>query len=382
MAEEKQKSFGIILKNAKTKKQKEEKKLYTIISCCVSAIFLITIFVPFLTDKEEKTSGSAYKNVAFDLADLAVDDEAEKILLEMNKYSDIPKQQIAGGLFSKKQKEERQEADKKQGLPPAADQEYLQARKKKQAKTRGVSRTPAYTQRQRTTTSTGSLTRGGNVSVNGGSSGVSTSIWTSPDKNGQKSSKGNTGSLGTQQLIAATGAKGRASGLIRAIEESQKGAKSDNLDTAGQAAADAFTNNNLEAEDGDLQDGIDELAEKFNAEELKNAVNDKDLADLQDELDDAKDQAEQESDPCKSRKKELRMECMREKLLEKLVDGLIDLAKSVASSAISAAVDGNFKGDGKSAGNNSGDSEGSADAGKGVKETVDKGEVLQGKDGK
>ena len=345
MAEQK-KDFGIVLKSAKTKKQKEEKKLYTIVSCCVSAIFLITIFVPFLTNGEEKSSGSAYKNVSFDLADLATDDEAEKVLLEMNKYSDIPKQKVFGGLFTKKQKEERQEVDKKQGLPPAADSEYLEARKQKQSKrTRGVSRTPVYTQRQITKTPTGTMTKGGMVSTSGGSSGVSTSIWTSQDKAGQKgtsNTKGSTGSFGTQQLVAATGAKGRASGLLRAIEESQKGANSQSADVAAQAAADAFTNNNLEAEDGDLQDGMDELAEKFNADELKRILNDKDLTDLKDTLDDAKDKAENDGDLCKSRKKADRMQCLREKMLEQVVKGLIDLAKSAASTAINAAINAKY----------------------------------------
>ena len=341
MAEQK-KDFGIVLKSAKTKKQKEEKKLYTIVSCCVSAIFLITIFVPFLTNGEEKSSGSAYKNVSFDLADLATDDEAEKVLLEMNKYSDIPKQKVFGGLFTKKQKEERQEVDKKQGLPPAADSEYLEARKQKQSKrTRGVSRTPVYTQRQITKTPTGTMTKGGMVSTSGGSSGVSTSIWTSQDKAGQKgtsNTKGSTGSFGTQQLVAATGAKGRASGLLRAIEESQKGANSQSADVAAQAAADAFTNNNIEAEDDDLKDGMDELAEKFNADELKKLGNDKDLTDLQNEIEKEKEKQEDEADPCKSKKKELRMQCLREKILEQVITGLIDLAKSAASSAINAAI--------------------------------------------
>lgn len=350
MAEEKQKSFGIILKSAKVKKQKEEKKLNTIISCCVSAIFLITIFVPFLTGGEDKSSGNSYKNVAFDLADLEIDDEAEKVLLEMNKYSDIPQKQIAGGLFSKKQKEERKEVDKKKGLPLAADKEYLQARKAKQKKQNkkrtGVSR-PATTSspRQSTRTSTGNLQRGSNVSVGSGSSGVSSSIWTSRDKDSQKGAKGGTtGSLGTQQLVAATGAKGRASGLLRAIEESQKGANSENLDTAGQAAADAFTNNNLEAEDDGLTDGMDEFAEKFNPEELKGALNDDDLTDLGNKLNDAKDDgtADDDSKNCEKAENAMSFQCFLAPALMDFAKQLVGVGLNMLSYYGQSAIDAKF----------------------------------------
>ena len=325
MTEQKNKPAGLVIKTAATKKQKEEKKLYTIISCCVGAIFLLTIFVPLLSKDESKSSGRAYKNVSFDLADLAVDDEAEKVLLEMNKYSDIPKQKIAGGIFDKKDKEARQEADKKEGLPAAPDADYKEARKVKQTqKNKGVSRAPVYSKTTRTATAKGSLSKGGMVSANGGSSGVSSSIWTSPDKAGQKgSSKGNTsGAFGTQALTAATGAKGRASGLLRAIEESKKGADSQNADTAAQAAADAFTNNNLEAEDDGLVDGMDEFAESFNPEDLKNALNDPDLSDLKDLLNKEKDKQQQEKDPCLQPSNKMSWECMWGPMLA-------DMAKTV-----------------------------------------------------
>jgi len=309
MTEQKPKSFGLILKGPKTKQQKQEKKLYTIISCCVSAIFLITIIVPLLSKGEDKASAAGYKSVAFDLADLAVDDEAEKVLLEMQKYSDIPKQKIAGGLFDKKDKEERQEIDKKEGLPAAPDGEYKQARQVKQAK-KGVSRAPVYSQRQNTRTSTGSLTKGGMVSASGGSSGTSATIWRSDDKAAQKgyNTKGS-GSFGTQQLVAATGAKGRPSGLLKAIEESQKGANAQNADTAAQAASDAFTNNNLEAEEDDLKDGMDELAEAFNAEDFKKAVSDKDLQDLKNAAEEEKKKEEEKKDPCSLPENKMSFDC-------------------------------------------------------------------------
>ena len=325
----------------KTKQQTEEKKLYTIVSCCVSAIFLITIIVPLLSSGEDKTSGNSYKSIAFDLADLAVDDEAEKVLLEMQKYSDIPTQKIAGGLFDKKDKEKRQETDKKEGIPAAPDTEYKQARKRKQAKSSGVSK-PIYTAKARPTTTTGSLTRSNTISGGSGSSGVSTSIWRSDDKSKQQSGqKSNTGNIGTQQLVAATGARNKkATAFVHAVEESQKGANSQNADTAAQAAADAFTNNNVEAEEDDLKDGMDELAEQFNADEFKKATNNNELTDLKNELDKENEDKKDEADPCKSRNKAIRMECRREQFLEKMMEKLIDAAVDIATSYATGEVSG------------------------------------------
>lgn len=378
-----EKSFGLIVKNGKSKQQKDEKKLYTIVSCCVSAIFLITILVPVLSGGEEKSSGNSYKSVAFDLADLAVDDEAEKVLLEMGKYSDIPQTKIAGGLFDKKDKEERQEIDKTEGTPAAPDEEYKQARKvRERRQARGVSRPATYTQRPRTQTNPGSLTRGGMVSVGGGSSGVSTSIWTSQDKSRQQGSKtnGSTGGIGgTQQLVAKNDIKGRVATLNRAIEESQRGAGAQNADIAAQAASDAFTNNNLEAEDEGLADGMDEFADKFNAEDFKKAVSDKDLQDLKNEAEKEKDKKEDEADPCKSRNRAIRMECRREQFLEKIMEKLIDAAVDIATSY---ATDGKKGKKGKNGDKDSGKDNTDSDSGDNKKtneEKVDKTDVWAGK---
>jgi hypothetical protein len=180
------------------------------------------------------------------------------------------------------------------------------------------------------------------VSTSGGSSGVSSSIWTSQDKSGQKhsASKGSTGSLGTQQLVASTGAKGRSSGLLRAIEESKKGADSKNADVAAQAATDAFTNNNIEAEEDDLKDGMDALADQFNADEFQKALNNNDLTDLKNEAEKEKEKNDKkDSDPCKSRNKAIRMECMREQFLEKLMEKLVDAAVDVAQAYAEKGLD-------------------------------------------
>ena len=320
-----QKSFGLILKSAKTKKQKEEKKLYTIVSCCVSAIFLITILVPVIAKKDEKSSGNMYKNVSFDLADLAVDDEAEKVLLEMQKYSDIPQQKIAGGLFDEMQKKERQETDKVEGLPAAPDTEYAQARRVREVKkSRGVRRAPITTQRT-TRTSTGNLSKGSMASGGGSaSSGTSATIWTSADKAGQKAKAGSTGAFNKQQLVAATGAKGRASGFMRAIEESQKAANSANADTAAQAAMDAFTNNNLEADDEGLEDAMDDFGEKFNADASKQAANNSDLTDLIDALKKEQKKPEDNTDYCTRPQNKMSMECFWGPALIEVAQKLVD----------------------------------------------------------
>ena len=342
-----QKKLGVVIKSAKSRQQKDEKKLYTIISGCVAVVFLLSIFVPLLSSGEDKSPSQRYKEAVFDLADLAVDDEAEKVLLDMKKYSDIPEKQISGSIFTKKEKEVRQKKDKLEGIPAAPDEEYKQARKTRNTRksNRKTSRTPAYRQSNSSATkktTTGNLSRSGMVSISGGSSGVSSSVWTSQDKSGQKNSaaKGSTGSLGTQQLVASTGAKGRSSGLLRAIEESKKGADSKNADVAAQAATDAFTNNNIEAEEDDLKDGMDALADQFNADEFQKALNNNDLTDLKNEAEKEKEKNEnKDADPCKSRNKAIRMECMREQFLEKLMEKLVDAAVDVAQAYAEKGLD-------------------------------------------
>ena len=353
MAEEKQKSLGIVIKNAKTKKQKEEKKLYTIVSCCVSAIFLITILVPLLSKGEDKaSSGMAYKSVAFDLADLAVDDEAERVLLEMQRYSDIPQQKIAGGLFDKKQKEERQELDKKEGIPAAPDNEYKEARqakKRAQAKTRGVQRSPSYYSGKTTTTtnpgrlntSSSGLSTGG-----GGASSATGTTWTSADKQGQKGTYAkNNNTLSTQQQIATAkdAIRGRVSGLMRTMQESQDAAKNENAEGAMQGASDAFTDPNIKAEgEEEENDAAQLMADAFDAKEFKKALNDPELADLQNKINEEKERQEQEKDPCLIPANKMSWECYWSQALLDLGKQVLQTGLNLLQSYGQAAINAQF----------------------------------------
>ena len=342
MSEEKQKDLGIIMRSAKVSKQKETKKLYTIISCCVSVVFLLSVSFAFFSKDEQKESAEVYNNISYDLSDLPVEDEEEHAFLNIKKYKDIFKKKIKGGLFSKKQKEARQKKDKEEGLYDGPDEEYRTARREKRATKNQASR-PAYTTRN----SSGSLSKGGMVSTSGGSSGVSGSTWSSRDKTAPKPAP--QAKTGNNQLVASVG-KGKAATLLRAIEESKKGADSNDADISARAVADAFTNNNLEAEDGDLKEGMDEFADQFNAEAFKGAVNNNDLTDLKNEAEKAKKKKEEEGDPCKSTNKTIRMECKREQFIEKMMETLLDAAVGIATAYIKGGKSGSSESgkDGKS----------------------------------
>lgn len=323
----------LIIKGPRTQKQKEERKLYTIISCCAGAIFLIALIFPLMSNGGQKPSDMAYSSFsAPDLADQYIDDESEKILLEMNNYSDIPQQKVAGGIFSEKSKEERQKSDATKGLPSAPDEEYKKAYSKANARrTARISR--AASSGGRTATTMGSMKTGSMASVSGASSGVSASIWTSEDKKKQQAGAktGSTlGSLGTQQLTASIGNKGRSNSFIKAAEKSAEAAKSENYDTAGQLAAEAFTNEGLKAEDEDLTEGMDKFAENFDSEKLGKALNNDALTDLKNEMDKEKDKADKEEvDPCKSKDNATRRACQRDELLLDIFGKLTDTALSI-----------------------------------------------------
>lgn len=323
----------LIIKGPKTQKQKEERKLYTIISCCAGAIFLIALIFPLISDGGQKPSDMAYSSFsAPDLADQYIDDQSEKVLLEMSNYSDIPQQKVAGGIFSEKSKEERQKNDELKGLPSAPDKEYQKAYSKANARrTARISRSAVSS--GRTTTAKGNMRTGSMATVSGGSSGVSASIWTSPDKKGQQAGAKtgyNSNFGGTQQLTASIGNKGRSNSFIKAAEKSAEAAKSEKFDTAAQLAAEAFTNDGLKAEDEDLTEGMDAFAENFDSEKLDKALNNDALTDLKNEMDKEKDKADKEEvDPCKSKDNATRRACKRDELLEELFGKITDTALKI-----------------------------------------------------
>ena len=339
MTEKKEKELGIVMRGPKTSKQKEEKKFYTIVSCCVGAVFLLTIFVPLLA-KSDKGAADLYRNYnAYDLVDLATDDEAERVLLEMNQYSDIPGAHITDTLFSQEEKEERQEDDEEYGTPSAPDKEYQEGYQRKEFKRKNTSnyRGQRSSGGARTTTTPGKLSTGSSISSRGGSSGLTaTNTWTSDDKKKQQGYKNNNNfTTNEKKQLTASVPKGRSQNtFLKSITESKDAANSKDFNSSAQKAADAFTNQNIEADkDDDLKDGIDLLGEKFNEDALKGALDDPDLTDLDNKLNEEKDKAEKEQDPCKSKDRATRLTCKGEEMAEKLLDKFLDLAFKLVENA-------------------------------------------------
>ena len=338
MTEKKEKELGIVMRGPKTSKQKEEKKFYTIVSCCVGAVFLLTIFVPLLS-KSDKGTSDLYRNYnAYDLVDLATDDEAERVLLEMNEYSDIPGAHITSTLFSQEEKEERQEDDEEYGTPGAPDQEYQEGMAKKELKRRAASNFRA----QRNSgggriTTPGKLSTGNSISSRGGGGGLTaTNTWTSDDKKKQEASKRNNNfTENAKKELSVSVPKGRSqNSFMKSITESKDAANSKEFGASAQKAADAFTNQNIEADkDDNLKDGIDVLGEKFNEDALKGALNDDALTDLENKINEEKDKAEKEEDPCKSKDRATRLACKSEEMMEKLFDKFTDLAITLIENA-------------------------------------------------
>lgn len=336
MTEKKEKELGIVMRGPKTSKQKEEKKFYTIVSCCVGAVFLLTIFVPLLA-KSDKGAADLYRNYnAYDLVDLATDDEAERVLLEMNQYSDIPGAHITDTLFSQEEKEERQEDDEEYGTPGAPDKEYQEGYQRKEFRRKNTS---SYRNSGggRTTTTPGKLSTGNSISSRGGGGGLTaTNTWTSADKNKQQAGKNNNNfTANEKKQLTASVPKGRSQNtFLKSITESKDAANSKDFNAAANKAADAFTNQNIEADkDENLKDGIDLLGDKFNEDALKGALNDDALTDLENKINEEKDKAEKEEDPCKSRDRGTRLACKSEEMMEKLFDKFTDLAITLIENA-------------------------------------------------
>lgn len=337
MTEKKEKELGIVMRGPKTSKQKEEKKFYTIVSCCVGAVFLLTIFVPLLA-KSDKGAADLYRNYnAYDLVDLATDDEAERVLLEMNEYSDIPGAHITSTLFSQEDKEDRQADDEEYGTPGAPDEEYQEGLAKKELKRRAASnfRAQRNSGGGRTTTP-GKLSTGNSISSRGGGGGLpATNTWTSDDKKKQEAGKRNNNfTENAKKELTASVPKGRSQNtFLKSITESKDAANSKEFGASAQKAADAFTNQNIGAEGDDLKDGIDILGDKFNEDALKGALNDDALTDLENKINEEKDKAEKEEDPCKSKDRATRLACKGEEMAEKLLDKFLDLAFKLVENA-------------------------------------------------
>ncbi len=246
---------------------------------------------------------SAYSYSDFkDLADMPFsNEEAEAQLLSSVRYGDIAKNDLINALFSEEDKAERQAEDAKNGVPEPPDEEYAEAAKAKENVEKAKARYRRSRQAAQTAiaqrTSKGSLSSSSGVSVSGGGSGVSSTIWRADDKNNKSSGASSSansrggGSL-SNQLAQELKKGGRGGGFMAAYEKSRAAANAQDLEAAHALAADAFQNA------GDLDDSLkgdlEEMAAGLDLNKAIGAVDkEKGTANTLDEkLSEAKDEAD------------------------------------------------------------------------------------------
>jgi hypothetical protein len=244
--------MAIITKVSKSAAAADRKQLYTWAACAFIGILVLSIAIPVMNGGED--SAESYKNKAYDLAGLPfIDDAAEQALLKQEAYSDIPKDDLLGSLYSKKDKEERQLSDEQSGLPAPPDEEYKAAsierdRQSYKQSSRNSYKSNKSNDKSYTPTKKGSLSTGSMARSTGSNSGIKSNIWTT-DKSNTKNTGGASSSQSQKaQLLASIGKGGRVSGFSDASLLSGKAANSKDAEAASAAAIDAFNNKNPNAD--------------------------------------------------------------------------------------------------------------------------------------
>lgn len=330
--------MSLIIKSGENKKQ-TNKQAYTWAACILVSVFLVSIAVPLMGTKKEQ-SGQDYKERAYDLAQLPFsNDEATDALLFSDKYQDIGKKDLIGTLFSKEDKEKRQQEDKVSGVPAAPDAEYKEAEIQKE----NIARRRAAVEERRAAasapnvpTSTGSLRAGGMVSGGGGSSGVSANIWRSDDKDRESGSaaRGGSGFDGNKAQLLASIKSGRGTGFVDATMQSGAAAKNKNAEGAAAGAINAFQkgagDKKAEAET-DLEKKAEGLAidpaaldDKLKGNTLNAGLDDK----IEDKLKEKKEQKDKEQ--CKMMFES--WDCALSMIGEKVLDMVTGAGKDALSS--------------------------------------------------
>lgn len=296
--------MSIIIRNAGMKRGKDKNQIYTWAACIMVLVFAISIGVAVKGAGKQTPSEEAYRKQAFDLGNMPFDDDsAEAYLLASNKYNDIAKNDLINGLFSKKQKQERQADDALNGVPVAPDDEYKAAQDEKEAKKiraaltekrkREVQSRPA-----RIATAKGSLSSGSMAGVSGGGGGARGTV----SSVGSTAGNVNNGSKMSQNQAALIKQikGGKAMGFQHAAMASAQAANSRDLETAAGGSVDAFQKGaaavgkdvlegELEADSGALNIDEEDLRDK-----LERAGNSDELEGLDNKLEKLKKEKEEE----------------------------------------------------------------------------------------
>lgn len=295
--------MSIIIRNAKGGKRGDGKtQAYTWAACIMVLVFALSIAAAVKGAGKENSSQEAYRKQAFDLGNMPFsDDSAEAYLLASNKYNDIAKNSLINGLFSKEQKEERQESDALNGVPAAPDKEYKAAREEQAAKRARSSRPAKKTvKNQAPTRPSGSLSRGSMATASGGGGGARGTVWGASDKRGGTS--GGSKVTSNQAALINQVKNGKNLGFQHAAMASAAAANAKDMDSAAANSVDAFQKGAAEAGKDLLESDLEKGADALNVDEadlrdkLERAGNSDELAGLDNKLNDAKKDADDKAE--------------------------------------------------------------------------------------
>lgn len=325
--------MSIIIRNAKGGKRGDGKtQAYTWAACIMVLVFALSIAAAVKGAGKESSSQEAYRKQAFDLGNMPFsDDSAEAYLLASNKYNDIAKNSLINGLFSKEQKEERQESDALNGVPAAPDKEY-KAAKEEQAAKRARSSRPAKkaVKNQTPTKPSGSLSSGSMATTSGGGGGARGTVWGSGNKS--VSTSGGSKMTSNQAALINQVKNGKNLGFQHAAMASAAAANAKDMDSAAANAVDAFQKGATEAGKDLLESDLEKNADALNVDEedlrdkLERAGNSDELAGLDNKLNDAKKDADDKADKTCAEDPFANAGCV--------IAQVIDLAKTIGGSIL------------------------------------------------
>lgn len=292
--------MSIIIRNGGKSRRNDKNQIYTWVACGLVFVFAISILVAVKNSGPKSESQEAYRKQAFDLGNMPFsDDSAEQYLLASNKYNDIAKNDLINGLFSKKQKEERQEDDKLNGVPAAPDEEYaaaqkaMEAKKKRATKPRKAASKPAPVKTSRSSLSGRSM-----VTASGGGGGTRGTVWGAP--NTQRIASSNNQAQKAALMAQVKGAK--TMGLQHAAQASAAAANANDMESAAAGAVDAFQKGSTEESKEFLEGELENNADALNVDEgdlkekLERAGNSEDLEGLDTKLEDKKKEKDEEDE--------------------------------------------------------------------------------------
>ncbi len=295
--------MSIIIKMQNKPKGNPQKKAYTYIACVMVFMLLISVIVPLMSGGDKaKKSNTDYKQKAYDLARLPFDEDTdEQDVLQKEEYQDIATDdRLIKGIYTDKEKEQRKETDKLEGIPLPADSDYKEAAAIKAVQKQREERRTQPTSNRTTPTSKGSL-RAGNTVTGGATGGGSAYTWRKEDRKPSGSKTGGSGASQIKQDMLAKLKGGRTTGFFDAVTKSSKGANAQDSESAASGSIDAFQKGGGEDDISKLNTELEKDATagiSLNQDELDKmrATND----DLDKKLDDAlqKDKQNKDYNPC------------------------------------------------------------------------------------